>query len=261
MFLNIPPVIKYTDPWLSSYDERLQQLVAQPRRVAYFYEYPDTSTFRYRVFNPGLTLAANPKHGSSGAWFDHRDLSTDDSFIDAADALVICRARYNAGIARMAARARARGIPVLFDCDDLVFDPSRVHLLMDSLSLDQSSEPVWDIWFAQIGRIGTTLHLCDSFITTNEYLATRAKECDARLRTAIVPNYLNREQQELSQGFYRTKQASDWARDGRIHIGYFSGSPTHAGDFAIAAPAICRLLERDPRVILRLVGFFDRISS
>jgi glycosyltransferase involved in cell wall biosynthesis len=108
-----------------------------------------------------------------------------------------------------------------------------------------------------MGRIGATLRLCDSFVTTNEYLAERALECHPRLRTAIVPNYLNPQQQELSLRCYRAKQDSGWARDGRIHIGYFSGSPSHARDFAIVAPAICRLLARDPRIVLRVTGFLD----
>lgn len=257
MFLNIPPAIPYTDPWLASYDARLKQMMAQQRRIAYFYELPDTSTFRYRAFNPGLTLAAHPDLATSGAWFDHRDLKSDSGFIDMADALVICRTRYNARVAQLIARARARGIPVLFDCDDLVFDVGQLHLLVDSLNLNQSDEAVWNDWFSMIGRLGATMRLCDSFITTNSYLAERAREFDPRLRTAVVPNYLNREQQDLSIGFHDIKRNANWARDGRIHIGYFSGSPSHARDFAVAAPAIFRLLENDPRIVLRVVGFLN----
>lgn len=242
MFLNVPPPVEYVDPWLSNYDDRLRQMTAQPRRIAYFYEYPDTSTFRYRAFNPGLTLAANPECGVSGCWFDHRDLRADDTFIDLADVLVICRARC---------------IPVLFDCDDLVFDAERAHLLVDSLNQNQREESVWDDWFASTGRIGATLRLCDGLLTTNGYLANRAKEYEPRLRTAIMPNYLHPYQQELSQAFHRSKRNSGWSRDGRIHIGYFSGSPTHARDFAVAAPAIYRLMDRDPRVTLRVVGFME----
>jgi glycosyltransferase involved in cell wall biosynthesis len=257
VFLNIPPAIAYVDPWLTDYDARLRQLTAQQLRIAFFYEHPDASTFRYRAFNPVLTLAANPGCGVSGGWFDHRDLSADDRFIDEADALVVCRVRYNAAVARMVRRARARRIPVLFDCDDLVFDTERLHLLVDSLNQNQSDEAVWNDWFAMISRIGATLRLCDGLITTNEYLAHRAREYDSRLRTAVMPNYLNREQQELSEGFHRAKCDSSWQRDGRIHIGYFSGSPSHARDFAVAAPAILRLMECDPRVVLRVVGCFE----
>jgi glycosyltransferase involved in cell wall biosynthesis len=257
LFLNIPPPIDYVDPWLTSYESRMRQLCDQPRRIAYFYERADTSTFRYRVFNPGLTLAANPGAQVSGAWFDRSDLSADDGFIVEADALVICRARYNSAVAQMISRARAIGIPVLFDCDDLVFDTSRLHLLLDSLNLNQRDEAVWNDWFAKVSRTGAVLRLCDAFVTTNEYLAERAKEYQPELRTAIMPNYLNPQQQALSESLYNAKRNSGWARDGRIHVGYFSGSPSHARDFAIVAPAIARLIRTDPRVVLRVVGFFD----
>ena len=103
--LNVPPPINYVDPWTHEVMKvRMRQLCAQPRRIAYFYERADTSTFRYRVFNPGLTLAANPSHEVSGAWFDRSDLSADDGFIVEADALVICRARYNSAVAQMISR-------------------------------------------------------------------------------------------------------------------------------------------------------------
>src|SRR5262249_39819421 len=143
------------------------------------------------------------------------------------------------------------------DCDDLVFDTERVHLLVDSLNESQRNEAIWNDWFALIGRIGASMRLCDGVITTNDYLAARVREYQPRLRTAVMPNYLNPKQQELSRGFHCRKRDSNWARDGRIHIGYFSGSPTHARDFAVAAPALCRLLEADPRVVLRVVGFLE----
>lgn len=257
MFLNIPSPIEYKDPWLSSYDERLKQLVSQEKRIVYFYEHPDTSTFRYRAFNPGLTLAAHPECKVSGAWFDHRDLTIDDRFIDEADALVLCRVRYNAAVARLISRARARNIPIWFDCDDLVFDTERLHLIVDALNQDQRDEAVWNYWFSYIGRLGATLRLCDGIITTNTYLAERAKEYRPSLSTAIVPNYLHQEQQELSQKLYATKRDGGWQRDSRIHVGYFSGSPSHARDFAVAAPALFRLLDKDPRIVLRIVGFAD----
>jgi glycosyltransferase involved in cell wall biosynthesis len=257
LFLNIPSPVDYVDPWLTSYEDRMRQLCAQPRRIAYFYERPDTSTFRYRVFNPGLTLAANPSCGVSAAWFDHDDLYADDGFIVEADAVVICRARYNSAVAQMISRARATGASVLFDCDDLVFDTDRLHLLLDSLNLNQRDEAVWNDWFAKVSRTGAALRLCDAFVTTNEYLGERAKEYQPQLRTAIMPNYLNPQQQALSESLYNAKRKSDWARDGRIHVGYFSGSPSHARDFAIVAPAIARLMRADPRVVLRVVGFFD----
>jgi glycosyltransferase involved in cell wall biosynthesis len=259
MFLNIPGPIDYQDPWLASYDDRIRQMSSNRRRIAYFYPYPDTSTFRYRAFNPGLTLAAAPEFGVSAAWFNHDDLCDgDDGFLEHADALVVCRTRYDAMVSRMLARAHALGIPVLFDCDDLVFDLECVHLLIESLDKDQSKAEVWDFWFAHIGRMNATFKLCDGLITTNEFLAGRARLAKPGLVARIMPNYLNPEQQELSETMFAIKKESGWARDDRIHIGYFSGSLSHARDFAIAAPALVRLMDRDPRVHLRVVGFLDR---
>ena len=40
-------------------------------------------------------------------------------------------------------------------------------------------------------------------------------------------------------------------------VGYFSGSPTHTRDFAIAAPALAHLLGTDPDVRVRVVGYLD----
>jgi glycosyltransferase involved in cell wall biosynthesis len=257
VFLNIIPQVYYVDPWPSSYATRLQQLIKRPKRIAYFDEHPNATTFRYRVLNPIQTLAACPELGISAAWFDHNDLALHGDFVDAATAIVICRTRYNDRVGNMIARARARNIPILFDCDDLVFDPDRVHLILDSLGIDKVNELVWDDWFASSSRFGTTLRLCDGLITTNAYLGDRAKEFDRRLRIEVMPNYLNREQQELSERLFEIKRQSQWARDDRIHIGYFSGSSTHVRDFAVVAPALCRLLARDQRIVLRVVGTLE----
>lgn len=255
MFIFPNSVVDYRDPWHTSYDSRLAALSSKSKRIAYFYELPDTSTFRYRAFNPGLTLAADPTGDTSASWFDLRDLERDSSFVDEADALVLCRVRYSAQVAKLIARARARHIPVLFDCDDLVFDTERLHLLVDSLGTDQDKDSSWDSWFAYIGRLGATLRLCDGMITTNEFLAERAREFVPNLPTTVMPNYLNPQQQELSAKLYKAKTESFWFRNDKIHIGYFSGSPTHARDFAVAKSAIYRLMETDSRIVLRVVGF------
>ena len=43
---------EFPDPWAPSIEERVRTIAAAPAHtVAYVYEVPDTSTFRYRVFN------------------------------------------------------------------------------------------------------------------------------------------------------------------------------------------------------------------
>jgi len=247
----------YADPWQAPLDERLAALAARRRRIAYFYERPDTSTFRYRAFNMVEALRAEPSLDVSASWFHWGDLDKMDRFVDRADVLVVCRTRYDAAVARMLARARARGVPLLFDVDDLVFDTRHVHLLLDTLDQDTGSSGVWDDWFASVGRLGATLRLCDGAITTNAFLARQIEAAAPGLRARVVPNFLNREQQALSRTLFEAKRASEYERDGRLHIGYFSGSPTHNRDFAVAEAALARLLDRDPRLVLRLVGFLE----
>src|SRR5690349_14695104 len=135
----IPP-IAYEDPWQAGLDRRIAALTARPRRIAYFYDSPDTSTFRYRAFNMVQALASVPEGETSASWFHRGDLGEMERFVDRADALIICRSRYTPATGRMVLRAKVRRIPVLFDVDDLVFDPDYVHLVMDALDQNMAAD-------------------------------------------------------------------------------------------------------------------------
>ena len=153
--------IAYTDPWRASLEDRLAALVAGHRRVAYFYETPDAHTFRYRVFNMVQALAARPDLRLSAAWFTREDLDRTSDFVDRADLLIICRTRYDSRIGRLVARAKARGLTVLYDIDDLIFDLRHAHLVGDTIGRNFVSSEEWDWWVGYIGRLGMTLGLCD----------------------------------------------------------------------------------------------------
>ena len=126
--------------------------------------------------------------------------------------------------------------------------------MINTLGLDKEDPRVWDDWFAMIGRMGQTLRMCDGAITTNDYLAARIAEFSG-LPVKVVPNFINREQLELSLRIFEEKQASGFARDDAFHLGYFSGSPSHNLDYAIVEPALESVLESDPRIRLVRVGY------
>ncbi|MBV9786454.1 MAG: glycosyltransferase [Acidisphaera sp.] len=251
------PVVDYRDPWNESRDARLAALSRGHRRVAYFYEKPDTSTFRYRVHNMIDALRADPQTDISATWFALADLEDMDAFVDRTDVLVICRTRYSAPVGRMIARARARGLRLIFDIDDLVFDPNYVHVILDTLDQDVERMAIWDDWHAYVGRLAATLRHCDEAIVTTAPLAERMAACLPGGRVHIIPNYLNRAQIELSRSLFEARRELGFADDGRIHLGYFSGSPTHNRDFAVAASALARLLREERRLMIRVVGFLD----
>jgi len=254
VFLHDVPAAEYSDPWALPFTDRFARLRQGSTRVAYYYHHLDNSTFRYRCYNMAQVLGALVP-GVSAAWFSAADADGLDRVVDAADILVICRARYTDRLNRMVHRARGLGRRVVYDIDDLVFDTDYAHLVMNTLA-QEPTEEAWEHWFAYFARLGATLKLCDRVIVTNDYLADRVRAFAAK-DTRIVPNFLNREQLDLSRRIHDAKAASGYARDGHLHVGYFSGTPTHARDFEIIAPALARLLDAIPEMVLRLVGFLD----
>ncbi len=100
------------------------------------------------------------------------------------------------------------------------------------------------------------MRLCNRVIATNEYLATRVSACSGK-DVCIIPNFINREQLEVSDRVFEAKRTSRFARTERFHIGYFSGSPSHNKDFQIVSGALARLMDTDSRLHLRLVGYLD----
>lgn len=245
----------YADPWNATFFERRRALVERGRHVAYVYERPDTSTFRYRVFNMVEALTAAPELDISAAWFTRDDIRRDMSFVDSADVLVVCRTHYEDDIAQLIARAQARGIKVIYDVDDLVFNVSYTRLVAQTLDVKFREDSDWTYWFGDMSRLGATLRLCDAAIGTNPYLTARITEFAPGMPVSVIPNFLNRLQTEVSRTLVARKRASEWQRDGHVDIGYFSGTPTHNRDLLVASPALATVLARFPNVRLRIVGF------
>lgn len=225
-----------------------------PLRIAYFYEKPDNSTFRYRVYNMAQVL--NHYGEISASYFYLEDLDKMDRVIEMLDVLVVCRTKYSHLVNELITRVKGRRKPVLFDVDDLVFNTDYTHLILNTLDQDLLHPDAWDFWFAYIGRIGATLRLCDGAITTNEFLAEQIRKF-AGIPVSVVPNFLNKEQVSISNAVYDRKNTVGFRRDGRIHIGYFSGTPTHNKDFALVTDALAELLSTHRNAVLVVVGYMD----
>ena len=245
MFATSIPPVPYVDPWSQTLPARLATLSRARVRVAYFYEEPNNSTFRYRAYNMAQVL--NETSEVSASYFFLADSACFNEIADIADLLVICRSRYCHRINNLVTMFRARGKRVLFDVDDLVFDPDYAHLVVTTLGLDVGQKGLWDDWFAMISRMGQTLKLCDGAITTNEFLANRIADYSG-LPVAVVPNFMNKEQLNLAERVFAEKQQGGFVGNGKITLGYFSGSPSHRLDYAIAEPALMEVLKLRPEV-------------
>jgi hypothetical protein len=182
----------YQDPWLSSLSDRIRGLSSGTTKIAYFYNRVDNSTFRYRVYNM-INVITNKLEDISASFFTNNDLDLMDQVINQCDILILCRVKYSNRINTLITRAKNKGVRVIFDVDDLVFNTDYVHLLLNTLDQDLAPTEAWDFWFADIGRIGATLKLCDEAIVTNEFLAQQIR-LFAEIKTYIIPNFVNEEQ-------------------------------------------------------------------
>lgn len=240
----------------TSYNERFNRLISHKLRVAYIYEVPDTSTFRYRVTNM-LEALSGPANDFGGSYFISHDLPEHWAHIaDAADVLVVCRYRYDHNIAHLINKAHTLGKRVVFDIDDLVFDTERVHELMQILNQNMSVPAAWDYWYSYISRMAATMRMCDLVTTTTPNLASKAAAFLGK-PARVIPNFLNSAQIRVSKYLFAQKQLSHFRRRAPIIIGYFSGSPTHDKDFDVVASVLEDLLDAFPQLLLRLVGFLD----
>ncbi len=248
------PEVSYSDPWASTYEQQIQNLSRNVFRIAYYYDEPDNSTFRYRVYNmiQAFTESMLPV---SAAYFTRHDSNYMDEVLKIADILVICRSKYTDKLDHLVMRAKSRGIPVLYDIDDFVFDTRAVHLLIDTLQQPRN-EADWDFWFAYFARNGSALRLCDGAITTNAFLAARLQSFIGK-PVFIIPNYLNKEQLAISERIYQQKIRNNFSRSNKLHLGYFSGSPSHNKDFKIILTTLSELLQNYPQVVLRIAGYID----
>jgi glycosyltransferase involved in cell wall biosynthesis len=246
---------EYADPWAQPFEDRLAALAKGDKRVVYFYESPDNSTFRYRVYNM-IQALGQADRGISAAYFCASEIDRLGEIVDRADVLVICRSRYSDKLNRVLTRAKNKGKRVFFDVDDLVFDPDYIHLLLATLDQDFKHPKMWDHWYAYVGRIGAVLRACDRVIVTNSYLASRVTQY-VNKPVSLIPNFLNKEQMAISREIFQEKKGSQFSRSEEIHLGYFSGTPSHNKDFEIVSNVLARLLENDRRIRVRVVGFLE----
>lgn len=254
-FTKVPPA-PFKEPWDHSFADRFSNLLARPKRVAYFYDQFDNSTFRYRVYNPCQTL--NGVTGEwGGAFFFLDELDKFELIVSRADLIIICRAKYSLEYAALVATARSKGKKLIYDVDDLVFDLDLAHFIANNNAYDLSNPRSIDSWFAYVGRISTAMRMCDGAITTNQFLADEIKRRTG-MNALVMRNYLNQEQINYSEQIVAHK--SQEGDDGKFKIGYFSGSPSHEHDFFVAKSALRELMHTYPEVELVLVGYIARMS-
>lgn len=243
-------------PWMKPLQYRVNSLIEAKKsglKVAmYLYEAPDTSTFRYRVYNVCQALEISLEW--RGVYFYQEELKIIEKYLESVDLIVIARYRWNFELDRFVKIAKSRQIPIAFDVDDMVYNPDYVPIIVNTLSVNMNNNMDYDYWFAYTSRLNAAAKLCDVFITTNGYLADKLGN-DLGKKTYIVQNFLNIAQEEASYNYYAQKQRM--YSDPLFTIGYFSGTPSHINDFLTVSTEISDFLYKYGDTRLCIVGYME----
>ena len=166
----------------------------------------------------------------------------------AADVVVVYRVPATHQVLAFIHDVRARGVPVAFDVDDLIFDPE-VAAEIPALRLLPPAEA--DLWLEGVRRYRTTLEACDAYIGSTPQLVEHAAS------VVGIPSHLFENGVGSVLG-----AAGDIAlrapRDpGPPRVGYFSGTTTHDDDWRHIEPAVVAVLRDHPSAELWLGGHLE----
>lgn len=152
--------------------------------------------------------------------------------------------------------AHLQGKPIIFETDDLIFDPELYdHIgFVDTLS----TEEAYHFWF-ELKQLEKTFQHCDCVLTTNEFLADQAREKDK-------PAYIHRnapsmEMFHLAEQALAERQARLENNDGDlvppVVIAYFSGTGSHNRDFQTIVEPLIRIMSSYPQTWLHVGGHLE----
>lgn len=191
------------------------------------------------------------------------------SYADQFQVFVMHRVLLTPSVARLIARLKELEKTIIFETDDLVYDPAfLVHM---------------DYW-QEMNMLERKLYehgvggeiLADPYVTvattTTGFLADKLREQGKTVY--IVPNKLSQQDvawagEVIEHKTQNTKQRTENNDQGSmisdlgavVRVGYLSGTPSHNKDFATISDALIELFEKYPEMRLVLAGPLDTDSK
>jgi len=184
----------------------------------------------YRVVNQVEQLVLQGLRSDLVSIWDIRLLN----YVDKYDVIILNRVQDSTIMDSLLKKASHSGKIVIYDVDDLVFDPS----------LLKRPNP----FATEIARSnGALLMKCDYVLTSVDYLANLLNERGKKV--FVNRNCLNLEQIKVSEEACECRTPSD-----RVRLGYFSGTDTHDYDFLEATDALVKVMNKYETVDLYIAG-------
>ena len=178
-------------------------------------------------------------------WFEEAKIDPEEAL--RSDVIFLYRLPMSVPLRRLTDRARELQKPVVFDTDDLIFEPTLIEQHRAVRDLNPSEQ----IQYADgVQRYLETLEACDATVTATPLLAELAR---SRAKPAYVHrNCLGHEMLAQANQLHRERRRRPERSE--IVIGYGSGTATHDVDFAEATAALLAVLERFRAVQLWIAG-------
>lgn len=149
-------------------------------------------------------------------------------------------------IAETVRRLKAQGKEIIFDADDLLFDPRYLEFVEYYRNAGNLEMKRYE---NGIGRGFVEDPYVKVATASTSYLGDKLKGCGKK--AFVVRNRLSEKEVRLAD-FVLSRHAK--IADERVCLGYFSGTPSHDKDLATITEPLCRVLEKHPKARLILAG-------
>lgn len=229
----INEIIEFSKNWMNK-----TPTIPSKQKVLFIAEYVSFSS-RYRVEHFMEQLLVQ---GVNSDFIEVKDVGK----YNAKDyhSIVIYRCAYSEKLATFIEQAHTAGKLVFYDIDDYIFEYGEIKTLPflsgeDYLDFESYSN-----------RIYKCMALCDGFFTSTNNLYQAIKKCFPNKLVCVNRNVASMEMVSLSNN----AKLLAGNNGHKVVLGYFSGSKTHDGDFAIINKVLINIMNKYDNVHLKIGG-------
>ncbi len=216
--------------------------------VTYLSGEPRTPGNAYRV---ARYVAAAQAAGMEAHQLCLDDLPAKLNEIVGADVLFVWRASWTPALAAAVDAVHRSGGKVVFDVDDLMFNPDLATAeIIDGIRSQNFTQEMVQRHYASVRDAMAAADFCTAPTESLAYHIRRAYK-----PAFVLPNGFDEITLERSRLAVRRRRLA--AADGILRIGYAGGTRTHQRDFKQAAAAVARILRETPNCLLVLFRHSD----
>jgi glycosyltransferase involved in cell wall biosynthesis len=148
-------------------------------------------------------------------------------------------------------KAKQLDVKVIFDIDDLVFDLSYLNQIDAYRRANNSEKRLYE---NGVKLYGKSLSVCDYVTVSTDKLEQVVRSRFTDKKIVVLRNRISEEMEKCAK--FPSEEGSSF-NDYELKLAYFSGTKTHAKDFAECTSALQNILREFVHVKLMIVGHLD----